>query len=465
MEERTQHRTSAPARLRFVLGNMGTDVALPSEVPLVDLLPAVLPQFGAEWVEQGADHEGWVVQRLGEPPLDEDRTSTELNLLDGETLYLRPRADQFSPVDFDDLVDGVAERIREDPGSWTPARTRWMLSLGAAAALLATLAVLLARGPAAVKAAIAGSMALALLCGAAVLARAARELVAAVALAGVAACYAAAAGWFFVLASDPSATSAIAFTSAAAATLAALCLGLAAIADAAGLFAATMIFVLMLVVFGLIASLSPASPPQAASIALVVSLIAGMFIPVTAFRLGGLTLPLLPTNADELRDDIDPVPHRLVVERGAVTVGYAKALHVGLGLSQVLLVLTLVAGGGTFPLILAATVGLLLFLRVRHLNVVVQRWSMLVPAGCAILADLMYLTNELAFADRLLVLWFPALVVGAGLVVLSMRLPGRRLRPYWGRAVDILESLTAVAVLPLVLAVLNVYELMRGLGG
>jgi hypothetical protein len=114
---------------------------------------------------------------------------------------------------------------------------------------------------------------------------------------------------------------------------------------------------------------------------------------------------------------------------------------------------------------LAATVGLLLFLRVRHLNVVVQRWSMLVPAGCAILADLMYLTNELAFADRLLVLWFPALVVGAGLVVLSMRLPGRRLRPYWGRAVDILESLTAVAVLPLVLAVLNVYELMRGLGG
>lgn len=448
-----------------MLGTRGTDVALPAEVPLVDLLPAVLPQFGAEWVEQGADHEGWVVQRLGEPPLDEDRTPTELNLLDGETLYLRPRADQFSPIDFDDLVDGVAEQIRQDPGAWTAGRTRWMLLLGAAVVFLATLPVLLAAGPVVGKVAIAAGVTVVLLCGAAVLARAARELVAAVMVAGVAVCYATVTGWLFVLAVDPPASVAVALTGAAVATLIGLCLGLAAVADAAALFAAALAFVLMLLVFGLIVSLSPATPPQAASIAIVVSVVAGMFIPVTAFRLSGLSLPLLPTNADELRDDIDPVPHRVVVERGAVAVGYAKALHVGLGAAQVVLLLTLVGGPGIFPPILTATVGLLLFIRTRHLNGIVQRWSMLVPAGAAMLADLAYLIGRLGFVDRVLALWFPVLLVAVLLLVLSMQLPGRRLRPYWGRAFDILETVTAVAVLPLVLAVLHVYELMRGLAG
>jgi hypothetical protein len=98
MEAQTQHRTTNSARLRFVLGKKATDVALPTEATLTELLPAVLPQFGAEWVEQGADHEGWVVQRVGEAPLEEDRTLAELNLLDGETVYLRPRADRRDPA-------------------------------------------------------------------------------------------------------------------------------------------------------------------------------------------------------------------------------------------------------------------------------------------------------------------------------------------------------------------------------
>jgi type VII secretion integral membrane protein EccD len=465
MEERTQHRTSAPARLRFVLGNLETDVALPAEVPLVDVLPAVLPQFGAEWVEQGADHEGWVVQRLGESALDEDRTPTELNLMDGETLYLRPRADQFSPIDFDDLVGGVAEQIRADPGAWTPNRTRWMLLLGGATTLLAGLLVLLGSGPAAGKAAIAGAVAVVSLGGAAVLARAAREVIAAVVVVGVGICYGATAGWLFVLAVDPLATPAAGLAGAVVATLVVLVLGLAAVADAAALFAAALMFVLMLMIYGLIVSLSSLTAQGAASIMLAVSALVGMFVPLTAFRLGGLTLPLLPTNADELREEIDPVPHRMVVERGAVTVGYSKALYVGLGLSQVLFVLMLVIGGGMFELILSAVFALLLFLRTRHLGGAVQRWSMLVPAGCAVVADLVCLTGQLGFADRLLDLCFPVLAVGVALLLLSMRLPGKRLRPYWGRAVDILETLTAVAVVPLVLAVLNVYEMMRGLSG
>ena len=123
MEERTQHRTRAPVRLRFVLNSHTTDLAVPAHAPLVDVLSTVLPMLNPDAPDHGAEHDGFVVARLTGPPLDEERTPTELELLDGETLYLRPRAPQLPPVMFDDLVDGVAEQVRGGSGVWTPARS------------------------------------------------------------------------------------------------------------------------------------------------------------------------------------------------------------------------------------------------------------------------------------------------------------------------------------------------------
>jgi hypothetical protein len=58
------------------------------------------------------------------------------------------------------------------------------------------------------------------------------------------------------------------------------------------------------------------------------------------------------------------------------------------------------------------------------------------------------------------------LLVLAGLLLAAAHLlPGRRLLPYWGRAAEIIESLAAVAVLPVVLAVLDIYQYARALGG
>ena len=58
-----------------------------------------------------------------------------------------------------------------------------------------------------------------------------------------------------------------------------------------------------------------------------------------------------------------------------------------------------------------------------------------------------------------------ALVLAVVLLVCEHALPGRKLRPYWGRVVDILETLCAVALIPLLLAVLNVYALVQGMTG
>ena len=239
-----------------------------------------------------------------------------------------------------------------------------------------------------------------------------------------------------------------------------------AVADSALLFAGAILFSGLLMMIGLVGALAPLTTPQTAAVCLTVTLIIGIFLPSAAFRLSGLMLPLLPTSATELTDDIEPVPARVVVDRGAATVGYANALYLGLGAAQVILVPGLVgSGGGVWLTVLSLVMALLLFLRSRHPDGVLQRWSMIVPAGLVVLADLLLFAASLSPLNRLLVVWLPSVAVGVVLLLLARTLPGRRLRPYWGRAVDIFESLTAVAVLPILLQVLGVYAWMRGLAG
>ncbi len=448
-----------------MLGKMATDVALPAEATLAELLPAVLPQFGAEWIEQGADHEGWVVQRVGEDPLDEDRTLAELNLLDGETVYLRPRADQLAAIDYDDLVDGVGEQVREHAGTWKPRHTRWMFRIGAAGVLLFGLVLIPGIGSGVIQACVAFFAAAMLLGGSALVVRSVGDVPAATILAGMAVLYGAEGGVLVVRAVDPAAAQPALVTTALAIALLVLSLGAFAVADSALLFAGAIMAVLIVIITSLIGTLFDVTGSEAAGIGLAIALLIGVFLPATAFRLSGLTLPMLPTGADELSDDIEPVPAKMVIERGRMTAGYSTALHVGLGSGLSVLLPMLIAEGGAWQVVLSLDIAALLLLRSRHPSGVVQRWSVIVPAVVSVIGTLWLAATSSDELVRLLAVFVPMFGGGAVLMLFSRVLPGRRLRPYWGRAVEIFESLTAIAVLPILLQVLGVYAWMRGLAG
>ncbi|MBB5896312.1 type VII secretion integral membrane protein EccD [Kutzneria kofuensis] len=448
-----------------MLGDKAVDVALPDDVQLVDLLPSILAQFGKDRIEESVDHEGWVAQRLGEPPLDEDRSPAELNLVDGDTVYLRPRGEEMAPLDYDDLVDGVAERVRADAGRWSPDRTRWMLRVAAAAALLTAPVVLLVGPHAEPFWPLPFVLALAMVVGAAGLARAKGKVVDATLLAVIALGYAGVAGWLGARALDSAGPVAIRIVCAVAGTILVVVLALVAVADSVLVFIPVLVFAVLLLVPAVIWASSGLARHEAAAIGIAVNLVLSLFAPGTAFRLGGLRLPMLPTESHEVREDIEPVPHQVVLDRSAVVFGYLKALYLGYGGAQAVLLVALTVAGGQWPLILAGVCALLLFLRSRHLNGVVPRSAVLAPAACTVLA----VALRLAFGGdpvyRVLAVLTPLVAVGAMLLVLSTVLPGKRLRPYWGRAVDILEYATAIAVLPVLLAVLDVYAWVRGLSG
>jgi succinate dehydrogenase hydrophobic anchor subunit len=61
-----------------------------------------------------------------------------------------------------------------------------------------------------------------------------------------------------------------------------------------------------------------------------------------------------------------------------------------------------------------------------------------------------------------LAILFGGLVVTGGVLFAAERaLPGRKSLPHWGWAGDILQTLTAVALIPLVLWLLNLYHYAR----
>ncbi|MEU6352508.1 type VII secretion integral membrane protein EccD, partial [Streptomyces sp. NPDC047072] len=151
------------------------DLAVPADVPVADLLPTLLRYAGegSETEEGGLDHGGWVLQRLGERPLDEEGTLKSLDLKDGEVLHLRPHDAALPEVRLDDLVDGIANVTRDRLHGWTPEAGRRLLLALAVAALALGLGVLAwPGGDAAVRAVAAGATGLLLLAGAASAARA-----------------------------------------------------------------------------------------------------------------------------------------------------------------------------------------------------------------------------------------------------------------------------------------------------
>jgi type VII secretion integral membrane protein EccD len=303
-----------------------------------------------------------------------------------------------------------------------------------------------------------------LLAGAALVARGAADALIGTVLAMLAATYAVTAAVLLCVALIPGVTASAALTVACSMAVAVLTIGVVVVADSALVFTGALTTTATLAVTGLVGSLAALSASETAAVVLSVTVVAQLFVPSAAFRLSGLMLPLLPTMPEQLGEDIEPVPQEVVVERGAVTVAYTAALHIGFGAAQVPLLVVAAAAGG-WAMVFALVTAVLLMLRSRHPNGTAPRWAMLVPAAVSVVCAVVALSGTTTLTERMLAVLVPVLAAGAGVLWLVDVMPGRRLQPYWGRTVDIFESLTAVALVPILLAVLGTYSWMRGLGG
>ncbi|MFD4656758.1 type VII secretion integral membrane protein EccD [Kitasatospora sp. NPDC058444] len=450
-------------RLRFHAPGTAFELAVPADVPLADLLPAVLGHAGPELAEEGLEHGGWVLQRLGEEPLDEERTAEALGLHDGDALYLRARHEALPTVHFDDLVDGVATGMHERGDTWRPALTRVLAVALAVTALAAGWLLLALPGPAAPRQAAAAAVAVLLLLGAGSASRAMADAGAGAALGAAAVPYLGLAALLLPDGPDGGELLGARILAASSAGAGAAVLALAAVGAAAPLFLGVALVALLGVLSGALV-LAGLTLAQLVAVVAVAAVLVGAFVPSLAFRLSGLRLPMLPRNAEELQENIDPVPAGAVLPRALVADDYLMALHTAIGAVCAACLAVLPFADGWAGPAEAGALSLLLLLHGRAVGSIRQRLAILLPGVLGGLVLLARATTGATTTDRLLLL-AALLTLTAALLVAAWTVPGRRLLPYWGRIADILHTLCALSLLPLALQACGVYHTLRGLGG
>jgi type VII secretion integral membrane protein EccD len=449
-------------RLTIYGPESSVELAVPVHVPVVDLLPALAGHLGGNLADAGLEHGGWVLQRLGERPLREQLSISALGLHDGDVVHLRPRAAQLPPLDFDDLIDGVAAGIAERPDRWRPEMSRRLLA-GLLAVPLAAGAGLLAGHPGARTVAAATGFAMLLLGCAAVASRALDDRFTA-RLMGVATVgYAAIAGAQVPFLHNGVRTvlggtgpgAALLAGGAAATALALLATMLIGARDP--VFVALTTLAALTVAAGALETFARLSGAAVAAALLVAIVPLGSAVPVVAFRLAGLQLDPLPTTPEELQDDLDPVPGEYVLDRTRWADRYMGTLYGALGIMAggCLGVLSFATG---WPARLVAIDAIaLLLLHARVMVAARHKLAAVVPAVAGAVVLITVAGLRASPHARLMLLAGVMLAAGA-LWAAERTLPGRRLMPIWGRLGDMLESLAALALLPATLWVLNLYD-------
>ncbi|MER5600182.1 type VII secretion integral membrane protein EccD, partial [Streptomyces sp. NPDC002265] len=228
------------------------------------------------------------------------------------------------------------------------------------------------------------------------------------------------------------------------------------------LFVASALVSLAGVVAGVLMSLFGLSVDGAAAAVASLAVLLGGFVPALSFRLAGMRMPALPTNPQQLQEGIEPYRGEDVTTRTELASGWMTALYAASGI---------VCAGCLAPLarnpvlpeaLTAAVLALLLLVHGRGMVNVWQRLALVLPGAWGVALLVFALTSDTPAADR------PAVVAGllasaTLLAVASWTVPGRRMLPYWGRAAELLQSLLAIALLPLALWVLGVFAALRAI--
>ncbi|MBB5930065.1 type VII secretion integral membrane protein EccD [Streptomyces echinatus] len=109
-------------RVTIVAPDSRIDVALPDDVPVADLYPEIL-RLSQQSPAAGAPV-GYHLVRTDGTVLDSARSFAAQRILDGELLTLRPFAESLPPAVFDDVAEAVASSVTKQHRLWSGDLTR-----------------------------------------------------------------------------------------------------------------------------------------------------------------------------------------------------------------------------------------------------------------------------------------------------------------------------------------------------
>jgi type VII secretion integral membrane protein EccD len=457
------------SRVTIVAPTTRIDLSLPSDIPLADLLPVLLryaSESGSSLADDPNARNGWSLSRLGGIVLDSARSLAQLEIRDGEMLYLRPRGAEPPELAFDDVVDAVATATQSRAGRWQPATSRLFGLILAVGALLGGAVAVLFSGPPNGPGGLVGlAMAVVLLVVATVLSRAFAQSSIAVIFGLIAQVYAAIGG-LLLLAGDLGLTELGAghVLIAAAALLVTGVVAAVAIADAGPLFLSTAVAALALLVGSFICLAFDTTAATGAAIVVAVTFAWLPALPMLAYRMARLPIPSIPTGGEDLKTDRETVDGQRVLARSERADEFLAAM---LGAFAVIgavagMVTAFHGGPGTA---LGAVLGLLMMIRAKWFLSRRQRLPLLIAgvATMAVTIAAIYLTGSAI--TRLIAIPTLLLTVAGISISFGLSAANRKPSPIAGRILDIFEVLLIVAIVPLAVWVSGLYGWVRSLRG
>ncbi len=466
-------------RVTIVAPDSRIDVALPDDVPVADIYPEVL-RLSRQAPAEGAPVGYHLVRRDG-TVLDGARTFAAQRILDGELLTLRPFSASLPPAVFDDVSEVVASAVTRDRVLWTGDLTRTAGLVGGTvlASLLAYVAWTAAprhdvHGLPGILAGVAGVLLITL---AGVRARVYDDRAAALAFGLGALPNVAVAGSGLLPVTEGQGVGRLQFLLACAAVVtASVILGLLSptgdgpfvafvFASAVGLFATFL------------AALWQLEPVETAALCAPSAVGALAFLPGLSMRFARLPIGYEPPHGTRGGYGADPVPQEPVdAERIAARARRGQELLVGLvgGCALVAIgsAVVLALAADTWGQVLALATGIAMLMRAHLFRYTAQVAAALVAGlvtlvllGIGLCLDLAAGSTGDGAALGLRTIWLVAGIAAAAALVTSVGLIASRagVTPFWGRFLELSESFVLLTLVPLTLAVFDVYAEARAM--
>ncbi|WP_030303618.1 type VII secretion integral membrane protein EccD [Streptomyces katrae] len=494
--------TTGFCRVTVVAPDSRIDVALPEDIAVADVYPELLRLTG-QTQPVGAPTGFHLVRRDG-TVLDGARTLAAQQVLDGEVLSLRPFAESLPPAVFDDVSDAVASAVVRDRHLWSDDMLRGAGLAGAALLLVLLGFVLWYADPVrhdmhGLPGIIAGAAGVLLAAAAGVRARVYRDRGSAVALGLGALPHLLIAGSGIIAAGAGEGPGRLQFLLGCVCVLVASVALVALTPNGDAPFVAATFLAATGTLATFVAIVTEASATATAAVCAPVAIGLVAFLPGLSARFArlpiGYAAPQSAVESYETPDRYETEPYGdpagseqheagtpLDAEAIATQARRGHEMLLGLvgGCAAVVVGSAAVLGfsDNTWGRLLALTTGLAMLLRARLFRYTSQVVCTLV-AGLAAIGLLILglalhppadLVRELVqYHDRggldLRTIWLSAAVAaGAALLAgIALVIPRKGLSPFWGRLLDLTEAAVLLSLVPLALAVLDVYARARSL--
>ncbi|MDI3420745.1 type VII secretion integral membrane protein EccD [Streptomyces luteolus] len=462
------------------------DVALPEDLPIQDIYPEIVRLSGMAHDDNALA--GYHLVRRDGDVLDASRSLLEHRVRDGEVLLLRPFADSLPPAVHDDVVDAVASAVKQDLRGWNDNLMR-VAGLVSGVLLLTMLGFVfwfadpLRHDMNGLQGIVAGVVAIALTALAGVRGRVYDDRGAAVAL-GIASLPHALIAGSGVLPQDATeGPGKLQFLVGCVVVLIFSVVLIMLLPQGDAPFVAAALAAAIGTLAAFVGILTEAEPREIAAGTAVVAVAVIGFLPGWSARFA--KLPIGFRSPEDLararREGQEGNLEAVDVQRIVAQTSRGHELLLGM-VGGCAIVIVGSAGAvlgfsdSGWAQLVALVVGLAAMLRARLFRYTAQVTCLMVSGvvtiallilGLAISPPLEML-KDLAAGDSgpvdLRTLWLGACVVAGALLLIAIALivPQKGLSPFWGRMLDLADSLVLLSLIPLCLAVLDVYAKVRG---